>query len=514
MARDRQDTPFPQEPTSPTSPASDGYGGGSSSGPPSSRSSASSRSRKDKKAEKAERRKRAAVDRQFKKAAAAAVKEMDVITAEFQGPRDKLLQRQTVNRRAMEWTRWEEQGFTQDEVKYQLRLDMSLARDKMEKVITEEVQNTAVEQEMDQETLEQLQEEKSQNRWRDWLDGFPASLKRRLPGWSAGQYYDAWDALVPILEEIQQEWTNGIMFVPIYMPDEYVNGKRVRSKLVTHWELQDPAKNRLAVAGEPGSDAPRKMGGRTIPGAPYNVVPEPAVLARTQTWPPKEGVPSVTPLSPMAFCGRSDGSKGPGSNSPNRTESKMAVTAPSKLLAGIDVAAIDAAAAKKAAGEEAAANNAKAEEAKKAAAAEEATEAGALDTPAVAAAVSGGDEVAVAVLHDDQQEMVPAIPDAAVAAGSGGDKVQTLATISDDQQEIACESMMAVHLNQPIDQLETASEQLEPATQEREVCRELESQVRAQMSKKQDQLQELLSSTDQCKRDIGILEAALAQIQA
>ena len=49
-------------------------------------------------------------------------------------------------------------------------------------VITEEVQNTAVEQEMDQETLEQLQEEKSQNRWRDWLDGFPASLKRRLPG--------------------------------------------------------------------------------------------------------------------------------------------------------------------------------------------------------------------------------------------------------------------------------------------------------------------------------------------
>ena len=98
-------------------------------------SSASSRSRKDKKAEKAERRKRAAVDRQFKKAAAAAVKEMDVITAEFQGPRDKLLQRQTVNRRAMEWTRWEEQGFTQDEVKYQLRLDMSLARDKMEKVL-------------------------------------------------------------------------------------------------------------------------------------------------------------------------------------------------------------------------------------------------------------------------------------------------------------------------------------------------------------------------------------------
>ena len=145
-------------------------------------SSASSRSRRDKKAEKAERRKRAAVDRQFKKAAAAAVKEMDVIAAEFQGPRDTLLQRQTVNRRAMEWTRWEEQGFTQDEVKYQLRLDMSLARDKMEKVITEEVQNTAVEQEMDQESLEQLQEEKSQNRWRDWLDGFPASLKRRLPG--------------------------------------------------------------------------------------------------------------------------------------------------------------------------------------------------------------------------------------------------------------------------------------------------------------------------------------------
>ena len=188
----------------------------------------------------------------------------------------------------------------------------------------------------------------------------------------------------------------------------------------------------------------------------------------------------------------------------------MAVTAPMALV-GIDIAAIDTAATKKAAGEEAAANNATAEKAKKAAA-EEASEAGGSATPAAAATVGGGDEV---IMRGDQQEMVSVIPDATVvAAGSGGDEVQTLAMISDDQQETTCGSMMPVHLNQPMDQLETASEQLAPATQEREVCRELELQVRAQMSKKQAQLQELVSSTDQCKRDIGILEAALAQIQA
>ena len=321
------------------------------------------------------------------------------------------------------------------------------------------------------------------------------------------------------------------------MPDEYVNGKRVRSKLVTHWELQDPAKNRLAVAGEPGSDAPRKMGGRTIPGAPYNSVPERPALSRTQSWPPDAGVPSASPLSANTLCG-----KHAGSSSPNRTGSKMAVTAPMALV-GIDIAAIDTAATKKAAGEEAAANNATAEKAKKAAA-EEASEAGGSATPAAAATVGGGDEVimrgdqqemvsvipdatvvaagsggdevqTLAMISDDQQEIVSVIPDATVvAAGNGGDEVQTLAMISHDQQEITCGSMMPVHINQPSDQLETASEQLAPATQEREVCRQLELQVRAQMSKKQAQLQELVSSTDQCKRDIGILEAALAQIQA
>ena len=89
-----------------------------------------------------------------------------------------------------------------------------------------------------------------------------------VSGFSVDNFFNVWDALVPIVAEVRAEWEEGIKLVQVFK-GEVVDGKP--SKEVVGWRLVDGAKKELALVGAPGSLDRGTKGRRTIHGEASNL---------------------------------------------------------------------------------------------------------------------------------------------------------------------------------------------------------------------------------------------------